>query len=399
MSGKRIVIIGGGFAGLQVAKKLGGDPRLEITLLDRNNHYVFQPMLYQVATAALSPTEIACPIRNVLAGYRNVTVLQANVTQLDLEKRQVTAESLQLPYDYLIVATGAENNYFGHDDWQPNATGLKSVFDAVTVRDRLLTAFERAEREPDETRRKQLLTFVVIGGGYTGIELAGAVAELARYTLAREFRRIHPALARVILIEAGPRILPAMSESLAHYARKVLESLRIEVLTGASASAVTEAGVTVGDQHIPCSTVLWAAGIRASSLGKQLGVATDHQGRVPVNPDLSIAAHPEVFVAGDLAHCPARDNAPLPALAPVAMQQGRHIARMIKRDLKGKSRTKFHYWNKGELAAIGRNRAVGLIGGIQVRGLPAWLMWVFIHIYYLSDFRNRLIVMLQWAWT
>lgn len=399
MPGKRVLIIGGGFAGLQVARKLGGDPGFEITLVDRNNHYVFQPMLYQVATAALSPTEIACPIRNVLARYKNVTVLQANATGLDLGKRLVSADGLQLPYDYLVLATGAENNYFGYDEWRNSATGLKSVFDAVTIRDRLLTAFERAEREPDEARRKQLLTFVIIGGGYTGIELAGAVAELARYTLAREFRHIHPALARVILIEAGPRILPAMSESLSRYARKVLESLKVEVITGASASAITDAGVTIGERQIPCSTVLWAAGVHASSLGAQLGVPLEHQGRVPVNPDLSIAAHPEVFVAGDLAHFPVHDNVPLPALAPVAMQQGRHIARMIRRDLKGKSRTTFHYWNKGELAAIGRNRAVGLIAGVPVRGLPAWLMWVFIHIYYLSDFRNRLIVMLQWAWT
>lgn len=399
MSGKRVVVIGGGFGGLQAARSLGRERRVEVTVVDRNNHYVFQPMLYQVATAALSPTEIATPIRGALTKYRNVTVLQADVTRVDTDARTVTAGRAELPYDYLVVATGAENNYFGHDAWRSCAPGLKNLFDAVTIRDRLLLAFERAERERDREEQQRLLTFVVIGGGYTGVELAGAVAELARYTLARDFRRIHPDLARVILVEMGERILPAMPAAQAAYAVKVLQSLKVEVWTGVSASEIDAAGVTVGGRRVPSATVLWAAGVRASGLSRFLGVEVEHQGRVPVHPDLGIDGHPEIFVAGDLAHCPGRDGTPLPALAPVAMQQGRHVARMIRADLDGKPRRPFHYWNKGELAAIGRNRAVGFVAGIPVRGLAAWLMWVFVHIYYLSDFRNRLIVMLQWAWT
>lgn len=399
MSGKQVVIIGGGFAGLQAARSLGRERRVDVTVLDRNNHYVFQPMLYQVATAALSPTEIATPIRGVLAGYPNVTVLQAEVTSVDPGRSTVTAGNMALSYDYLVAAAGAENNYFGHDDWRGPAPGLKSLFDAVTIRDRLLRAFERAECEPDPDERQRLLTFLIIGGGYTGVELAGAVAELARYTLARDFRRIHPELARVVLVETGRRLLPAMSEPLAAYAAKVLESLKVEVWTGVSASEVRDAGAVIGGRHVPSATVLWAAGVRPSGLSRFLGVSVDDQGRVPVQPDLSIDGHAELFVVGDLARCPARDGTPLPALAPVAMQQGRHVARMIRADLDGKPRRPFRYWNKGELAAIGRNRAVGFVGGVSVRGLKAWLIWVFVHIYYLSDFRNRLIVMLQWSWT
>jgi len=399
MSIKQAVIVGGGFAGLQVAKHLGDCAGVDITLLDRNNHYVFQPMLYQVATAALSPTDIACPIRKILSRYKNIMVLQAEATQLDIEKRLVTTDSLQLPYDYLVVATGMKNNYYGHDSWRPLAPGLKTIFDAVTIRNRLLTAFERAERELSHERQRQLLTFVIIGGGYTGVELAGAVAELARYSLAREFKRIRPEHARIILVEAGPRILPGMPESLAAYAHSVLVSLKVEIMAGTPVSSMSEECVTVGEQDIASSTMLWAAGVRASSLGGMLGVQTDRQGRVPVNFDLSIVGHPEVFVAGDLAHFQGRNKAPLPGLGPVAVQEGRHVAKIIRLDMRDKPRKPFHYWNKGELAAIGRNRAVGLIGSMAVRGLPAWLVWVFVHIYYLSDFRNRLIVILQWAWT
>jgi len=399
MDTQRVVIVGGGFAGLQAAKGLGNSDNVTVTLLDRHNHHVFQPMLYQVATAALSPSQIARPIRSILTRYRNTTVLQADVTGIDVGRRLVSANELRFQYDFLVLAAGAENNYFGHEGWRVQAPGLKTVWDAVTMRNRLLDAFEAAEREQDPERRRQLLTFVVVGGGYTGVELAGAVAELAYYTLARDFRRIDPAQVRVLLVEAGPAIMPSLPAGLGRYALGVLASLNVEVHTDCLVSEVSPEGIVSEAGQIASATVLWAAGTRASALGGMLDAGRDAQGRVLVNADLSLPDHPEVFVAGDMACFETSNRTALPAIAPVAFQQGHHIAGNILADISGQQRRPFKYWNKGELAAIGRNRAVGLIGNRLVRGRFAWLVWVFVHIYYLTDFRNRLIVLLQWAWT
>lgn len=399
MDRQRVVIVGGGFAGLRAAKALGNAGFPTVTLLDRHNHHVFQPMLYQVATAALDPSQIARPIRSILTRYRNITVLETDVTGIDVGRRTVTANQLQFEYDYLVLAAGAENNYFDHAEWRAQAPGLKTVRDAVTIRNRLLEAFEAAERETDAARRQQLLTFVIVGGGYTGVELAGAVAELAYYTLARDFRRLDPGQLHVVLVEAGPSIMPSLPAELGHYARGVLASLNVEVLAGTRVSAITPEGIVSDSRQIRSAIVLWAAGTRASPLGSQLDATRDAQGRVCVNPDLSLPGHPEVFVAGDMACYRGADGTALAAIAPVAFQQGFHIARNICADMKGRARHPFRYWNKGELAAIGRNRAVGLVGRWQIRGRFAWLIWVFVHIYYLTDFRNRLIVLLQWAWT
>lgn len=395
----KIIIVGGGFAGLHAARCLGRCPQAEVTLFDRHNHHLFQPMLYQAATAALSPTEIASPIRHVLARYRNITVLQADVTGINAQERLVETESGRLNYDRLILAAGAQNNYFDHDAWQPLAPGLKTVRDALEIRNRVLMAFERAEREEAADARKRHLTFVVVGGGYTGVELAGAIAELARYTLPREFRRIRPAEARILLVEAGPRIMPTMPATLAGYARDVLQTLGVEIRTGETVSAISPTGVSINSDFIPAATVLWAAGTRASPLARRLAPAADAQGRVAVNPDLSLPGYPDVFVVGDMAHFAGPEGEALPAIAPVAFQQGKHAAMNIVCDIEGRPRTPFRYWNKGELAAIGRNRAAGMVGRFRVHGRLAWLLWVFVHIYYLTDFRNRLIVLLQWAWT
>ncbi len=396
---KHVVIIGGGFAGLSAARGLAREP-VRITLLDRSNHHVFQPLLYQVAMAGLSPGEIAVPIRAVLNRQENVRVLLAEVTGVDLVARRVqTREAMPFDYDYLVIAAGAENSYFGHDDWARIAPGLKDLDDAVEIRRRVLLAFEAAERETDPALQRQHLTFVVIGGGPTGVELAGAIAELATFVLAHDFRAIDSDATRVVLVEGGDRILGGFDAKLSAEAAQSLSEMGVEVRTGVRVTAMDESGVQCGGERIAASTVLWAAGVRASGLCQQLGLEVDRQGRARVEQDCSLKAHPEVFVVGDAASFVPADGAqPLPGVSPVAMQQGRFVARQIGRSIAGATRQRFQYWDKGIMATIGRSRAVAQVGKLQLTGLLAWLAWLTVHIFYLIDFRNRLVVLLDWAW-
>lgn len=390
----RVVVIGGGFAGMNAVKALNRVP-VEITIIDRRNFHLFQPLLYQVAAAALNPSDIAYPIRSVFRNQQNVKgILLAEVTDIDVAAGEVTlGEGDKIGYDYLVLATGATHSYFGNDEWVDLAPGLKTLEDAVTMRQRVLSAFERAEREPEEADR--LLTFVVIGGGPTGVELAGALIEIAVHSLGDEFDVIDPSRARVILVEGAPHVLPVYPESLSESARRQLETLGVEVVTGTLAEKIDEDGVTLSDgRRIDAGTVLWAAGVEASSLGGLLGVDTDRTGRVKVGEDLSIPGHPEVFVVGDLALSP-----DVPGVAPAAMQMGRHAGRMIEADLKGEERSAFNYRNKGSLATIGRARAVADFGRVRFGGFFAWVAWLAIHIFYLIGFRNRLLVLISWAWS
>ena len=395
---KRVVIVGGGFAGLNAAKSLGRDRRFEVVLIDRRNHHLFQPLLYQVAMAGLSPAEIAAPIRNLVRGA-NVRVVKGEVKTVDYAARRVSGDFGEQDYDYLLIAAGAKHAYFGNEAWEPHAPGLKTLEQATEIRRRVLEAFEMAEREADPERRRQLLTFVIVGGGPTGVELAGAIGEMSRFTLGRDFRNADPKLTRVILVEGGPRILAAFSDRLAARATRDLEGLGVQVWTNSLVTHVGAHGVEVGEERIRAKTVLWAAGVKASSLSDVLGTKQDRAGRVMVGPDLSIEGHPEVFVAGDQAHTKGNDGRPLPGVAPVAVQQGRWIAAALRRELDGKPRGEFEYFDKGQMATIGRSRAVLQSGRMQFGGLFAWLAWLFVHVYYLSGFRNRVFVLLQWAWS
>jgi NADH dehydrogenase len=394
---KRVVVVGGGFAGLNVAKALGRSAAVDLWLVDRRNHHVFQPLLYQVAMAGLSPAEIAVPIRSLLSGYRTVSVIQGEVGKIVLDDRVVCGDFGQLPYDYLVLATGSQHAYFGHERWEPYAPGLKTLEQATEIRRRVLTAFELAERETDPERRKRQLTFAIVGGGPTGVELAGAIGEMSRFTLAKDFHNIDPKLTRVILIEAGPRILPSFVPELASRATRDLETLGVQVWTNSRVTDVTAEGVQVGDEHIGTCTVLWAAGVRASDLGALPGAERDGQGRVTVDKDLSLPGHPEVFVLGDLACTRGADGQPLPGIAPVALQEGRHAARVILSELAGRPRPPFVYRDKGQMATIGRSRAVVQLPRFRFTGWFAWFTWLVIHIYYLSGFKNRLFVLIQWA--
>jgi NADH:quinone reductase (non-electrogenic) len=396
---KRVVIVGGGFAGLSAARGLGREPGVEVTLLDRRNYHLFQPLLYQVATAGLSPADIAAPIRSLLSRFANTRVLRSEVRDVDLVAREVKTEHESFGYDYLVLACGSRHSYFGHEEWEEFAPGLKTIEQATEIRRRVLSAFEEAEKETEVRRRRALLTFVIVGGGPTGVELAGAIGEMSRFTLARDFRRIDPKLARIVLIEAEPRILPALDAALASRAVRDLESLGVQVWTHSKVTRVDAQGVEIGAERIESATVLWAAGVRSDDLSQRLGVALARGGRVPVGPDLALASHPEVFVAGDQAEGRTESGGDLPALAPVALQQGRFVAEQIRNDLHGRPRGKFHYVDRGTLATIGRSRAVGEIRGWHVRGLLAWLIWLFVHVYYLIGFRNRALVVFQWAWS
>lgn len=401
MNGKHtahVVIIGGGFGGLSAARSLARQP-LRITLIDRKNHHTFQPLLYQVATAGLSPGEIAAPIRWILRGHSNVQVLLGEVTDFDLAARVVKLADTQIAYDYLIVAAGATHSYFGHNEWEPLAPGLKTIEDAIEIRRRVLLAFELAERQASQGGGPMPLTFVVIGAGPTGVELAGTLAEIARRALAKEFRSINPKSARILLLEGGPRILPAYPEDLSRSAKEQLHRLGVDVEDSTMVTAVEPDAVHVGDKRLPAAVILWAAGVAASPLGKKLGTAVDRAGRVLVEPDLSIPGHPEVFVIGDLAALKDAEGKPLPGLAPVAMQQGQGVAANIARDAKGEPRAAFHYRERGSLATIGRAAGVAQFGKLHLSGYLAWLSWLFIHILFLIGFRNRLIVMIQWAWS
>jgi len=395
---KKVVIVGAGFAGLNAARRLRKVRDLDITVIDRENHHLFQPLLYQVAMAALSPAEIAAPIRSLLSAG-NTRVIKALVTHIDIEARQVVTDCDEFAYDYLLLACGAQHAYFGREEWEPVAPGLKNLPQATEIRRRVLEAFEAAERETDMQIRRRHLTFVVVGGGPTGVELAGAIGEMSRYTLARDFRSIDPRQTRVILVEAGPRILPAFDPKLASRAMRDLEALGVQVWSGARVTDVSAEGVVIGNEQIASSTVLWAAGVRAADVGKTLGVPVDEVGRVIVGGDLTIPDHPEVFVAGDLARCAGPDGKPLPGVAVVAMQQGFYTADIIRGDLAGRARVPFRYRNLGQLATIGRSRAICEIFGLKLSGWFAWWVWLLVHIYRLSGFRNRLIVLIQWAWS
>ena len=392
-----VVIIGAGFGGLEAAKKLACKD-VRVTVIDRTNYHLFQPLLYQVATAALSPADIAAPIRGILSKCGNIDVILAEVESVDTEAKKVKTVDLQIDYDYLILATGARHSYFGHSEWEKLAPGLKSLEDAVELRRRILMAFEYAEKTADEAARKAAMTFVIIGGGPTGVELAGAIAEISRHTLARDFRHINPSEARVILLEGDPRLLAAFPPDLSESARKQLTDLGVEVRTGTRATNLTEAGVQIGDEFIPCRVKIWAAGNNASFVGKTLGAPADRVGRVIVSDDLTIPRHPEVQVIGDLASFSHQTGEPLPGISPVAMQQGRHAARNVLAMIKGRKPQRFHYWDKGTMATIGRNKAVADLKFMHLSGLPAWLAWLFVHIIFLVGFRNRLLVLIQWAW-
>ena len=395
----QVLIIGGGFAGLNVAKGLGGVRDVEVTLIDRQNHHLFQPLLYQVAMAGLSPADIAAPIRSMLSQYSNVRVLLGSVQSVDLTRKVAKADIGEFPFDYLVMSCGATHSYFGHDEWEKYAPGLKTLEDATEIRRRVLLAFEEAERIQDPEQRRKLLTFVIVGGGPTGVELAGAIGEMSRYTLAKDFRSINARSARVILIEAGPRILPTFSEEQSHRATRDLERLGVQVWTGGSVTAIDDDGVQVGAERLHSKTVLWAAGVRASPLGRIAGLETDPQGRVVVEADLTVKGQANVFVAGDQARFTHQTGKPLPGTAPVAMQQGRYIAQTILGDLHGRHRRPFHFVDKGQMATIGRSRAVLEIGKIKLAGWIAWATWLIVHIYYLTGFKNRLLVVLQWAWS
>jgi len=393
----RVVIVGAGFGGLEAAKKLACED-VRITVIDRTNYHLFQPLLYQVATAALSPADIAAPVRGVLSECKNVEVILAEVQSVDVDTKKVKTIDLEIDYDYLILATGARHSYFGHNEWEKLAPGLKSLEDAIELRRRILMAFEYAEKITDEAARRAAMNFVIIGGGPTGVEMAGAIAEISRYTLAKDFRHIDPSEARVILIEGEPRLLAAYPEDLSASARKQLMDLGVEVRTGARATNLTEAGVQVDSEFIPCRVKIWAAGNNASFVGKTLGAPVDRAGRVVVNGDLTISGHPEVQVIGDLANFSHPTGELLPGISPVAMQQGRHAARNVLGMIKGGRPRRFRYWDKGTMATIGRNKAVADLKFIHLSGLPAWLAWLFVHIIFLVGFRNRLLVLFQWAW-
>jgi NADH:quinone reductase (non-electrogenic) len=394
-----VVILGGGFAGLYAARRLKRAP-VRVTLVDRRNHHLFQPMLYQVATAALNPGDIAAPIRSVLRKQSNTEVLLAEVGAVDTSARRVyLTDGTDIGYDYLIVATGARHSYFGHDEWEPLAPGLKSLEDAGEIRQRVLLAFERAEREPDPVRRHAYLTFVVVGGGATGVEMAGAVAELRRYALRRDFRHIDPGEATVLLLEGGPRLLPSYPPSLSDKAKHDLRRLGVEVRTETMVTDIRPGQVAAAGWTIPTQTVIWAAGNMASPLVRSLNAPLDHVGRAIVEPDCTIPGHPEVFVLGDAALFNHQEGGPLPGICPVAIQMGEYTADTIVGDLAGEPRRAFRYWDKGQLAVIGRGRAVADIRKLHFGGFLAWLIWTFVHILFLIGFRNRVLVMLQWAWS
>jgi NADH dehydrogenase len=420
----RVVIVGAGFGGLNAAKALA-KAHVMITVIDRQNFHTFQPLLYQVATAGLSAGEIAAPIRSILRSHKNIEVLMAEVTGFDLDRRTVKTADFDIPYDYLIVAAGATHSYFGHDEWEPDAPGLKTIGDALEIRRRVLLAFELAERQAAAGQTATPLNFVVVGGGPTGVELAGTLAEIARHALAHEFRSIDPARTHILLIEGGPRLLAAYAEDLSRSAQEQLNRLGVEVRTSTTVTQIEPGAVFAGDTRLPATVILWAAGVAASPLGKSLGVPLDRAGRVLVRSDLSIPGHPEVFVIGDLAAAKDEEGKMLPGVAPVAIQQGRFVAKLIRKELNTAgaplladvarsgdsssyphaqggdfdSRPAFYYWDKGSLATIGRAAAVAEFGRIHISGFIAWLSWLFVHILFLIGFRNRLIVFIQWAWS
>lgn len=397
----QVVIVGGGFGGIEVAKALADAP-VDVVLVDRRNHHLFQPLLYQVATAGLAPASIAAPIRTILRRQGNARVILAEVVDIDVERRRLMLHDHHdhaLRYDHLVLAVGAATSYFGHDDWAGLAPGLKTLDEAIEIRRRVLLAFEEAEREEDPARQSALLTFVVVGGGATGVEMAGALSELSRFVLRSEFRRIHPEATRVVLVEGGDRLLPSFHETLSASAAKQLAELGVEVRTGVRVTAIDDEGVTFGDgERLASSTVVWAAGVRANPLAATLGGETDRMGRVVVDDRCRLPGHDDVFAIGDMARFE-QDGRPLPGVSPVAMQQGRHVARAILDRLAGRETAPFRYRDKGSMATIGRSRAIAERGELRLSGLAAWMAWLTVHLYFLVGFRNRLIVLLNWAWS
>lgn len=392
-----LVIIGAGFGGLTAAQALRKAP-VRITIVDRTNHHLFQPLLYQVAMAGLSPADIAAPIRSILRSQKNVSVMLAEATGVDFANRQVVLGEQLLRYDYLLLATGGRTSYFGHDDWEQFAPGLKDLDDAVEIRRRVLMAFEAAEKESDPQRRKELLTFVVVGGGPTGVELAGSIAELSRFVLARDFRTIDPEAAEILLLEGGEKILASFTPDLSESALKQLIALGVKVRTGAQVTNIDEAGVQLGEEKIKAATVIWGAGVRATALTQSLGVEVDRAGRVIVEKDLSLPGQPNVFAIGDMTLF-LQDGKPLPGVSPVAMQMGENVARNIQNDLKSQPRETFVYTDKGSMATIGRKAAIAHVGKLKLSGFPAWLFWLGLHIFFLIGFRNRFAVLFNWAWS
>jgi NADH dehydrogenase len=397
----KVVVVGGGLGGLSAVKALGR-AAVDVTIHDRTNYHLFQPLLYQVAMAGLSPADIAWPIRTIVSKYRNTRVLLGEVVGVSLDRKTVTFQDGEkvrsLDYDYLVLSTGVKTSYFGHTEWEKYGIGLKDLDEAVEIRRRVLLAFEAAERTTDPEARRKLLTFAVIGGGPTGVEVAGAIAELSRFVLARDFRSINPKATRVTLVEAGDRVLPAFSPELSKKALDQLKELGVDVMLGTKVTALDEKGVHIGDQLLEAGTVIWAAGVSATSLTKTLGVELDRAGRVVVEPDCSIPGHREAFAVGDMTLFTHQGGKPLPGVSPTAMQMGRFVGRQIERDLEGKPREKFHYFDKGSMATIGRSRAIAEIGKLKLSGFLAWVMWLTVHIFFLIGFRNRLEVMFNWAY-
>jgi NADH:ubiquinone reductase (H+-translocating) len=403
----RVVIVGAGFGGLNAAQTLA-KANLQIIVIDRQNFHTFQPLLYQVATAGLSPGEIATPIRSILRSHKNIEVFMGGVIDFDLERKLVLTEEIPISYDYLIVAAGAGHSYFGHDDWEVFAPGLKTIEDAIEIRRRVFLAFELAERQAAIGQSTIPLNFVVVGGGPTGVELAGMIAEISHHALTHDFRSIDPASTHILLIEGGPRLLPAYADDLSRSAAEQLEHLGVEVRTSTTVTKVEARAVWTGDTRLPATVTLWAAGVAASPLGRKLTSAVDRSGRVAVQKDLSLPGHEEVFVIGDLAAAKDDQGKQLPGVAPVAIQQGRFVAKLIRHEIEGKlhsgsgassSRPSFHYWDKGSLATIGRAAAIAQFGKIHISGFIAWLSWLFVHIFFLIGFRNRLLVFIDWAWS
>jgi NADH:ubiquinone reductase (H+-translocating) len=394
----RVVVVGAGFGGLEAARNLAKLP-VQITLIDRKNHHTFQPLLYQVATAGISPGEIAAPIRWILRSRKNVEVIMDEVVGFDLTRKIVQLPDLEIPFDYLVVAAGAQHSYFGHDEWEPLAPGLKTVEDALEIRRRVLLAFELAEKQAISGSPQPMLTFAIVGGGPTGVELAGTLAEIAHNVLQNEFRSIDPKHTRILLLEGGPRILPTYAPDLSQSAVRQLQHLGVEVRAPAMVTQIDPGAVWIGGERIPAAVILWAAGVAASSLGKKLGAPTDRAGRVMVNPDLSIPNQPDVFVIGDLATLKDTHGNPLPGVAPVALQEGRYVAKIVGGDLRNSPRQNFNYFDKGSLATIGRAAAVAQFKKLHISGYFAWLAWLFVHIFFLIGFRNRIIVLIQWAWS
>ena len=395
--GRKVVIVGGGFAGLKAAKVLGTSEEVEVTVVDRANHHLFQPLLYQVATAGLSESDIAVPIRNILSRFSNIKVLHGEVTSVDFQKRQLCTDFGCLTYDELVLACGVQPSYFGQEKWEPHAPGLKTLEQAAEIRRRILSAFETAERQEDEVVKRRALTFVVVGGGPTGVELAGAIGEMSRYTLSRDFRNIDPKLTRIILVEAGERILSSFPRKQSSRATRDLENLGVQVWTKSPVSSITETGIEVAGDKIEAMTVLWAAGVMATPLTEHLGVARGAQGRIVVDATLNIPGQPHVYVAGDQAAFSDSSGKVLPCLSPVAIQQGESIAKNIFKSMAGEKKEPFEYLDKGQMATIGRSRAIVDFGLFRLQGFVAWLTWLLVHIYFITGFNNRLSIFLKWC--